>query len=261
MMGYGDEIMGSGMARGAKARGKRIAFGNGTSIIWGQQAYEIFLRNPNVAKPGEEYAGDLQWIAHYRGHRLYHESMHGCARFNPDFRPTPGQIFFADYELELVQKTDPGFILIEPHVKEMSPNKQWPIERWQHLVHALKQAGHDVAQLRYGRGETLCGARPIKTHNFREALAVLSRAALIVTAEGGLHHGAACFGIPAVVIFGGHTHPRTTGYDGHVNLFVGNEPCGMGSFRTICNHCSMAMQAIGVDLVLRSALDTFREAA
>lgn len=254
-MGYGDEIMGSGMARGAKDRGKRIAFGDGKRIIWSPQAHEIFQRNPNVARPSEEGAGDLEWIEHYRGHRRYHTGpIRGCAKFNDAFRPIPGEIFFDDRERDIQASTEGGFVLVEPHVKTTSPNKQWPHDKWQMAVNALLTCGYDVAQLSYGRG-MLDGARPIKTKTFREGLAVLSRAAIAITTEGGLHHGAACFQVPAVVLFGGHTLPATTGYDGHVNLFVGHKACGMGSVATPCEHCRASMQQISVDLVVRSTLD------
>jgi hypothetical protein len=39
-MGYGDELMATGMARGAAARGKRVAFGDGQRIICGPYCFE-----------------------------------------------------------------------------------------------------------------------------------------------------------------------------------------------------------------------------
>ncbi len=69
-MGLGDQLMASGMARGAKARDKRIAFGDGRRIIWDGNSHEIFRGDPNVALPGSEGTTDLKWIAYYKGKRI-----------------------------------------------------------------------------------------------------------------------------------------------------------------------------------------------
>jgi ADP-heptose:LPS heptosyltransferase len=37
--------------------------------------------------------------------------------------------------------------------------------------------------------------------------------------EGFLHHLAAAFGKPAVVLFGAYSHPKVTGYDFHTNIW------------------------------------------
>jgi hypothetical protein len=55
------------MARGAKARGKRIAFGDGQQIISSPWSEQIFRFNPNIARPGDERADDIEWIRHHKG--------------------------------------------------------------------------------------------------------------------------------------------------------------------------------------------------
>src|SRR5580765_6261832 len=97
-MGYGDELIASGLARGAAGRGKRIAFGDGRRIIWSDQSHAIFRGNPNVARPGSERESDLEWIAHYRGNRLYGLVERGRWRFR-DFVCPPGEIVFDPGEL------------------------------------------------------------------------------------------------------------------------------------------------------------------
>ena len=72
-MGFGDEIVGTGLARGAFARGKQIAFGDGRSINWGPWCAEMFANNPNIAAPGSEGKTNLEWIYHCKGHRLYNK--------------------------------------------------------------------------------------------------------------------------------------------------------------------------------------------
>lgn len=250
-MGYGDEIIGSGLARGAAARGKRIAFGDGNQIKWSNWAEEIYRYNPNVAPPGSEHLPNLEWIRHYKGHRLYGHFVGGTLIFNPAFSGTPGEFFFNIVERDWCP-IKPGFVLVEPFTKDAAPNKQWPIERYAELIERLQARGYRVAQFIYD------GVRPlnlkvesIHTPNFRRAVSALDRAQLFIGSEGGLHHAAAAVGIPAVVLFGGFIHPRTTGYAGHTNIFVGNEPCGQ--IRR-CHHCIDAMNQITVDQVLSAAL-------
>ena len=71
--------MAAGLAKGAKARGKRIAFGDGKQIIWDHHSEQIFRGNPNIARPGDEGATDLEWINYYRGNRLYNVQEIGRA--------------------------------------------------------------------------------------------------------------------------------------------------------------------------------------
>lgn len=246
--------MATGMARGAHARGKRIAFGDGKKIKWDHHSPEIFRGNPNIATPGNEHAVDIEWIPFYRGHRIYNKSADNRWIWNYEFRPIPGQVFFSKTETLFGSRVGKGFVLIEPNVpkfKGCAPNKQWPVDRYEAVASALKNAGHDVVQFVHGTGHRIKDARPVSTSNFRDALAALSRAAIYIGPEGGLHHGAAAVGVPAVVLFGGFIPPQVTGYDSHINLTGGAEACGS---LNRCDHCSKAMAAIPVDEVLQSAL-------
>lgn len=255
-MGYGDELMGSGVARGAAARGKRIAFGDGKRIIWHAIARDIYRNNPNVAPPGSEGDADIEWVRHYPGARLYHTGFTRERWHYSDWRATPGELFFDEGELAWAQAQPSGLVVIEPNVKGSAPNKQWPVYRYSEVARALAAAGFEVAQFATG-DHVLPGVKTIHAPTFRHAVALLARARLYVGPEGGLHHGAAAVGIPAVVIFGGFTHPRNTGYDGHVNIFIGEKPCGS---RHPCGHCHHAMMAILSDRVFQSAMELIGEA-
>lgn len=256
-MGFGDEILGTGMARGARARGKRIAFGDGRRVIWSKYAVEIFRGNPNVARPGCEGARDLEWIAHYSGHRLYAKAVGGFWRWNETFRALPGEIFFDRQEQELKRRHGSGFIVIEPHVKSTAANKRWPHDRFQRVADELISAGHRVVQFS-SRGDlpNLDNIEIVKTPTFRFALALLSAAKLYIGPEGGLHHGAAALGVKAVVIFGGFISPKLTGYPSHVNLFAGGDGCG--TIGRPCEHCRAAMDKITVEQVLMAAFEQMR---
>lgn len=255
-MGHGDNLMASGMARGAKARGKRIAFGNRKQIIWDQHSQDIFRGNPNVAPPGAERDADVEWVPFYKGHRIYNRQDGDRWLWNPAFRPTPGEVFFDSNEKRNSTRFGRGFILIEPDVprwKTVAPNKDWGRAKYQALALRLRAEGRRVFQFRHNRTETLLdGVEHLRTLGFRDALAVMRHASLYVGAEGGLHHGAAAVGIPAVVLFGGFIPPSVTGYDSHANLTGGAEACG--SIKP-CLHCLEAMNAISVEEVFGAAMD------
>lgn len=254
-MGFGDEIMATGIARGAKARGKRIAFGDGKRIIWGPHCEAIFRGNPNIAPPGTHGAKDIEWCDHYHGHRGYNRASATRWIWNLEFRATPGEMFFDDRELAFADECGDDFVLIEPNVPAHKPwavNKRWEASRYQQVADQLIASGRRVAQFHHRKdGVSLSGVEQISPQSFRHVLAALSRAALYIGPEGGLHHGAAAVGIKAVVLFGGFIPPRVTGYDGHANLFIGDEACGS---MNPCEHCRKAMDAISVDQVFQSAM-------
>ncbi len=145
-------------------------------------------------------------------------------------------------------------MLIEPNVELWKPvaiNKDWGIAKYQAVADALLAAGHRVVQFQYGDGSILAGVELVKTISFRGGLAIMANAALYIGPEGGLHHGAAAVGVPAVVLFGGFIPPQVTGYDTHTNLTGGTEEA-CGSLLP-CQHCREAMDRIGVDEVLHAA--------
>ncbi len=245
-------MLATGMARGARERGKRIAFGDGKKIRWDKNSPEIFRKNKNIAIPGTERQADIEWIPFYTGNRLYNKQDGRRWIWNMEFRPTPGEIFFADDELTFARSIMSGFILIEPNVpwwKSVAANKNWGKARYQAVADQLRRQGHRVAQFSYGEVR-LSGVDVIYAGSFRLALATLARSKMAVLPEGGLHHGAAAVGVPAVVLFGGFIPPVVTGYAGHTNLTGGAEACGSMS---LCSHCRAAMDAISVEEVMAAA--------
>lgn len=248
--------MATGMARGAAARGKRIAFGDGRRIIWDQHSAEMFRGNTNIANPGSERDRDIEWIAYHKGHRIYNRQDGRRWAWNLDFRPIAGEMVFDRQEQRNGARYGKGFVLIAPDLptwKTCAPNKDWGRANYQALADRLRADGYRVAQFRQPAGPpALDGVERLTTLNFRDALAILQHAALYIGAEGGLHHGAAAVNIPAVVLFGGFIPPAVTGYDGHANLTGGAEACGS---LFPCAHCRKAMAAIPVDEVHAAALE------
>lgn len=255
-MGYGDQIMGSGLARGAAARGKRIALGNGREILWEASSFEIFRNNPNLAPPGSEGAADLEWLDFYKGHRKYNRRVGDRWVWNPAFHAVAGELYFDAAELAAGRRHGEGFVVIEPQSaqwKTVAPNKDWGVGNFQQIADGLRDAGRRVVQFRGDRSPVaLSGVEQLATRSFRDALSVLANASLYIGGEGGLHHGAAALGIPAVVLFGGFIPPSVTGYAFHTNLTGGAEACG--SLKA-CRHCRQAMAAISVGDVFDAALD------
>ncbi len=248
--------MASGLARGAKARGKRIAFGDKRNIIFSQWSSTVFRNNPNIAHPGDETASDVEWIDFYKGNRRYNSlhSSHTKWVWNMDFRPTPGELFFSPDELAFANKIKPGFVLVEPNLprhKSVARNKDWGASRYYTVVSELVKKGHRVLQFDYDSVQVRCpGAVLVRTPSVRHALATLAKASLYIGPEGGLHHGAAAVGIPGVVLFGGFIPPTVTGYDTHINLTGDTKACGS---LDPCPHCRAAMDKISVRDVLDAA--------
>lgn len=250
-MGYGDEIMGLGLAARIRTN-KPIGFGDGRSVFWSMQAKEVFYGHSELVRPGHEKDfDDIVWINHFRGNRLYHKAI-TRERFiyNETFSVHPAKLFFRiEDDVYTRQIADEKTIVIEPNVKDVAPNKQWPKDRYQKVANALADKGYSILQLVYPSADFLLkGARILQTPRFMAAASALRKAVLYIGPEGGLHHAAACLDVPAVVIFGGYVSPLTTGYGRiHSNLFTGNVACGS---RTVCDHCKRAMNDITVEMVL-----------
>lgn len=254
-VGFGDEIMGSGMARGAHAKGKRVAFGDGQRISWSSWCPEIYYNNPNVAPPGSERDQDLIWVDHYKGRRKYNKLVNGRWVWNLDFRPTPGEFFFDEQETNVAKAFKPGFVVIEPNVpwhKSVAPNKDWGEGKYEEVARRLILQGVDVIQFKHKNSRRIIQqAAIVELPKFRHVISALSQAALYIGPEGGMHHASAAVGVPAVVLFGGFIPPAVTGYEGHVNLTGGAEACG---HIEKCDHCKRAMSNISVDEVKDAAM-------
>lgn len=257
-MGYGDELIGSGLARGARARGKRIAFGDGRRIIWREQCYEIYRNNPNVAHPGSEYDTDIEWMQYYSGHRIYGDFIPAEKRWVfHDFKCPPGDLYFTAHEVAWAGTyLPPRAVVIEPTTKPMGAcsgvNKQWPQDRYSAIARILAADGYVPVCF----GPTANGfpdIRRIVTPTFRHALALMTMSWLYIGPEGGMHHGAAAVSVDAVVLFGGFNSPRSTGYPWHSNLIGEAATTGYCGHVDPCPHCKAAMESITVDEVVTHA--------
>lgn len=258
-MGLGDQLMATGMAKGAHARGKRIAFGDGRTIKWDGNSKTVFEHNPNIASPGTEWGSDLEWINFYKGSRLYNtqDLARGRWIWNYAFRQTPGEIYLTADEEMRGRRAGNGFVVIDTHraVKPGSENRQWGMANWRALVERLRP-DFRLVQFKFRGSEPLPGVEQIEA-GFRDGLAILQHAALFVGGEGGLHHGAAATGCGAVVIFGAWTPPLVTGYAEHVNV-AAEDTDFCGTFSGACEHCRKAMASIPVERVYGHVVEQMR---
>jgi hypothetical protein len=241
------------MAAGDARRAREAAGRNGQPVgivdrfnrrrwheLW---AYCPDVAPPHVAGPTVKNAGKC---------RPYQD----FGRSTPDrwawvpYQPYPARIVLpADHRARYA--TSAGAVLIEPNVKpQRHQNKDWGFSRWQELVGLLPAL--PWLQIGPPNARRLAGVRFMETPDFVAALAVMSHVRAAVLPEGGLHHAAAAFGVPAVVIFGGFVAPENTGYAMHRNLFTGGTACGS---RVDCAHCRQAMAAITPSDVARHLED------
>ena len=236
--------MASAWARRAKAKhpDKQVFVGKGRpewSVVW--------ENNPNINKPDEFHkTGQEIWVENCTGFRPYIKKVTATnIIYNEDHKAERGDIFLTEAEIEPF-KQYAGCVIIEPHVKgSFSGNKAWVWDRWQTVANAIP-----CIQINERTKQGLRNAQRVHTGDFRQALAMLSQARLVVTTDGALHHAAAALGKPAVVLWGARTHPKVLGYESHTNLYTGEgESCGSMAY---CQHCVDAMKRITPEMVIEA---------
>lgn len=244
-MGWGDEIIATGQARLMQENlpHKVVIYDRNGQI----REHEIWRNNPRIATRSERLP-KTQTLKNCPGFRPYIAEKYPDRWVWKEFECPVGEIYFSPDEVEFAAKHKDG-IIIEPNNKaKASPNKDWGVARWVELVALMKAEGLPAWQIGGPGTRVINGAHFIETPTFRHGCAVLANARAAVLPEGGLHHAAAAVGVRAVVIYGGFISPKQTGYDLHVNLFTGGEPCGM---RAPCAHCQQAMGAVTPAQVLQ----------
>jgi ADP-heptose:LPS heptosyltransferase len=226
--------------------------------------HKLWEGNPAILRPEDLAAGyaPFEQIRNGEGCRPYirypFTAQRGMKFTDWRARDHVGTLYLTEDELapglRLREAIGP-YLILEPDVKPAStPNKSWGLEKFADVVKALP----DLTFLRTHGQECppFPSVRNIQTRCFRDACGYLAASEGYVGTEGGYHHAAAALGKPAVVIFGGFISPKTTGYDGHVNLCdKGNEsPCGRWQ---PCSHCRSAMDRITVEHVVHEVRELF----
>ena len=152
-------------------------------------------------------------------------------------------------------------VVIEPQSNdEYSCNKVYPFEKWQKVANELVAQDYLVVQVgRPTKGKILEGVLDLtgKT-TFRGAAAVIKKADVFVSSEGGLMHAANAVGTKSVIVYSGFIHPRMTGYPENINLWPGKDhgPCGM---KARCPKCAAAMETHDYKELVNSAIKVINE--
>ena len=244
-MGWGDELMAAGEARKVREEtGQRVQI---CARLYHRQHCEVWKYCPDVDQKS------AQKIYKGSGYRPYIGQGGSNGYGWKKYKPIPARIELAPEHKQWAEQFGQGFIIIEPNVKPepiAKLNKDWGVVKYQELVRAMQQ--YQWVQPTYGGQHRLKQVTKIETPSYIHMLALMERAAGYVGPEGGLHHAAAAFNKPAVVIFGGYISPQVTGYDFHHNIFTG-KGLGCGS-RTVCQ-CD-CMKSISVEQVIEAVNKT-----
>jgi ADP-heptose:LPS heptosyltransferase len=242
-MGMGDWLMAAGEARKVHAANKLpvLVIGRRGVPMWS----EVFDHNPYILRSPTQRCNR---IVSGGGVRPYISLKTPRKWFWKAYKPIPAELFFTKEEKAFAEPYR-GMVMIEPNVKNVGhTNKAWPYGRWVDLV---DQIGFNEAPFNVRLVQCVSGPSPdlgvvvrqIHTPTFRLALAVQSVCKAFVGTDGGLMHGAAASGIPAVILWSEFTSPGVVGYGSMVNLRHAGNPCGM---RVNCPGCAAAMNKITV---------------
>jgi hypothetical protein len=204
-MGLGDFVLAAGQAKLIHQRtGKMVAIGNGCNIARNELYGHIpYLINPNKSRKGFEWL--LDWPGHrdYISHKDREPDGTKILRFNYKYKAEPAIIE--------VEPFPNDYIIIEPEIKSGAP----PAKKWHHYQEVVDAFPHQKF-LQFNM-PTLEGTEVVKTRVVQAAQWIAGCRAYVGT-EGFLHHLAAAFGKPAVVLFGAYAPPEVLGYDFHKNI-------------------------------------------
>jgi hypothetical protein len=241
-MGWGDEIMALG-----RAERQFMRTGRPVSIV---DAFGLPRKNPlwdhspawkfDCGETITDGPGERPYIERWEGNRII---------LNMNHRPRAGHVILTQEERDTVTIEGP-FAVVSPNIKaNASVNKSWGAHKWREAIHDFPLP---VFQLGPEGTTTIRGANLFVTPTIRHAAAVIERAAIVLTNEGGSHHLAASLKRPAVVVFGGFMHPNVTGYPEHANLIGDAAHVGCGKYDP-CEHCRKSLDNITPGMVKHAA--------
>lgn len=241
-MGLGDEIMALGQAQAMyEATGEKVAI---CDVAGRPRKHEIWRGAPFLSDTARirmvNCSGHRPYIRKWEGHKAY---------YNLNYKARAGTIYLSEQERDFVRTVGRDYVVVAPFVKEnAAKGKEYP--HWQRVIDRLDA---DIVQLVGGDNwPVLSGVRIIHTPTARLAAAAISGARLVLTNEGGSHHMAAAFGVPAVVYFGEFVPPSVTGYDIHINITVNTEHGYCGNFGQ-CDHCEIIKNTIHYSEIVKAA--------
>lgn len=236
-MGWGDEIMAAGRAREAQETDPRpVAILNRNGV---PRWHEAWRGNPRLVHPRDVGATDHQTVQDGPRARPYVDTRDRRVwRFRRGLQRR-GELYLDDRE----RRVAPGGRYVVVATLSKRPGKDWGLDRFRAAVKAV-----DANWVQVGPPGTplIAGATKVDTNTFRQAAAVIAGAQAALLPEGGLHHAAAAFRVPAVVLFGHFIHPDVTGYPDHINVYDPDGPCGITGE---CPRCAEFWRELSVETV------------
>tara|TARA_A100001015_G_scaffold146125_1_gene161999 strand:+ start:1136 stop:1987 length:852 start_codon:yes stop_codon:yes gene_type:complete len=275
-MGYGDDLLITSFASKIKKQypDRQIIIGNREKNYASHSP--IYENNPNIADCRKlNKTKPIHLIDYHEVNRPYIDYK----RSTPNnyvwrkFRPTPGEIYFSDYEKKEANKIISeaktfwaenhnrkflSIIFIETSSTKINDtqfsikhkNKDWGIQNWTKLINKLKN-DFLIIQSSHNETKNINGIFIPQKTDFRIACALLDEVDFYVGPEGGFGHVAAALNKKAVLYFGGWISPEVIGYDFHENLYYEDKQSPCGVRLKLCEHCSKAREKISVDLFLK----------
>lgn len=121
------------------------------------------------------------------------------------------------------------YITIEPFSKDnYTPNRRYPIEKWQLIVDALCNKIKVVQVGNLGTPVLKNVVDLTGGTSFRQAIAVIERSQLLLATESGLVHAATAVDTKSVVIITGYQSEKMVAYPQNININIATHgPCGL----------------------------------
>ena len=140
-------------------------------------------------------------------------------------------------DLNIGQK---DFITIEPYSKDnYTVNRVYSFEKWQAIVDELSK---DFLFVQVGNaGKTLKNTIDLtgKT-SFLQAVGIIGKSRLFMSAEGGLVHAATAVDTKSLVIITGYQSEKMVAYPQNINVNISNHgPCGL---KKLCFDCQLDVE-------------------
>lgn len=240
--GIGDELMLTAVAAAARAAGRPIHIIAAYPEVWRRN------RDPASLQTGLarwHYAAMRNWIPTKVVHlsckigNLNHiaEQMaaHTGNKLPIGWRP----VFF----VPPVKSREPRLAVVQNScsgARYAATTKEWPQDRWRQLTRRLS-GDFRLVQIGIATDPPLPSVENrLGRTSLRDAAILLSRASVFIGLESGLQHLAAAVYTPSVIIYGGRSRPRDTGYLFNCNITRTPACVGCG-LNTGCPHDLLCM--------------------
>lgn len=171
------------------------------------------------------------------------------------FRPVPPTVTPSPWLAAELSEIKRPYLLIQPETSSWTPNKAWPLERWESVARELSKnwlvievGTKSLLHLPCSENfKSLAGQTSLS-----DLACLISRAKLYLGAESGGMHIAAGYDTPAVIVFGGYTAPENFPYP-H-NIPIGSDvSCAPCWLYTPCPYSLKCLHGINAEQVIAAA--------